>query len=162
MGADADIVRRLTEEVFIGGNVGVIDELVADDFVTHDPPPGIPPTKDGFRQLAEMVAASFSDRKTPLDEFIDTTDGRVVENWIMTGRHTGEAFGLPPSGEEVHRPRDGDLPVRRREDRRALGFGRHERRVHEGRSASRVSSAAPRCPNETLARRSIHARGEDV
>ena len=98
MGADADIVRRVTKKVFIDGNVGVIDELIADDFVSHDPPPGLPGTKEGFRQLAEMVTAAFSDRKTPLDEFIDTSDGRVVENWIMTGTHTGEAFGLPPSG----------------------------------------------------------------
>ena len=48
-----------------------------------------------------MVTASFSDRKTPPDEFIDTGDGRVVENWTMTGPHTGEAFGLPPSGQDV-------------------------------------------------------------
>ena len=87
--------------MFLHGKVEVIDELVADDFMTHDPPPGFPPTKAGFRQLAELVASAFSDRKTPLDEFIDTDDGRVVENWIMTATHTGAAFGLPPSNQEV-------------------------------------------------------------
>ncbi len=101
MGADADIVRRLTEEVFVGGKLEVIDELIADDFVSHDPPPGIAPTKAGFRELAEMVITSMSDRKTDPDEFIDTADGRVVENWTMTGRHTGEVFGLPPSNQDV-------------------------------------------------------------
>ena len=101
MGADADIVRRLTEEVFVGGKLEVIDELIADDFVSHDPPPGIAPTKAGFRQLAEMVITSMSDRKSDPDEFIDTADGRVVENWTMTGRHTGEVFGLPPSDQDV-------------------------------------------------------------
>src|SRR3954447_19629645 len=102
MTTDADVVRRINEEAFIiGGDVGVIDELIADDFVTHDPPPGIPPTKEGFRQLAEMVVAAFSNRKAEMDEFLDTADGRVVENWTMTGTHTGEAFGLPPSGQDV-------------------------------------------------------------
>src|SRR4029450_12782833 len=101
MGANADLVRRLTDEVFIGGNIGAIDEIVADDFVSHDPPPEIPGTKDGFRQLAEMVVAAFSDRQAGPDEYLDTTDGRVVENWAMTGRHTGEAFGLPASGQDV-------------------------------------------------------------
>ena len=43
----------------------------------------------------------MSDRKTDPDEFIDTADGRVVENWTMTGTHTGEVFGLPPSGQDV-------------------------------------------------------------
>jgi len=101
MGSDADLVRRLTNEVFLDGNVAALDELIADDFTTHDPPPGIPATKDGMRQLAEMVVAAFSDRATTFDEYIDTADGRVVENWAMTGKHTGEAFGLPPSGQET-------------------------------------------------------------
>ena len=43
----------------------------------------------------------MSDRKMDPDEFIDTADGRVVENWTMTGRHTGEVFGLAPSNQEV-------------------------------------------------------------
>ena len=101
MGSDADLVRRLTDEVFLAGNVSALDELVADSFTSHDPPPGIPGTKDGLRQLAEMVTAAFSDRAADFDEFLDTADGRVVENWAMTGKHTGEAFGLPPSGQEI-------------------------------------------------------------
>jgi steroid delta-isomerase-like uncharacterized protein len=101
MGSDADLVRRLTNEVFLEGNLAAIDELIADDFTTHDPPPGIAASKDGMRQLAEMVVASFSDRATSFDEYIDTADGRVVENWAMTGTHTGEAFGLPASGQDI-------------------------------------------------------------
>ena len=101
MGADADVVRRLTNEVFIEGKAGLIDELIADGFKSHDPPPGLPGTKDGFRQLAEMVTAAFSNKRVEVDEYMDTTDGRVVESWAMVGTHTGEAFGLPPSNQEV-------------------------------------------------------------
>jgi steroid delta-isomerase-like uncharacterized protein len=101
MGADADVVRRLTDEVFLKGNVDVLDELVADDYVDHDPPPGVEPTKQGFRQLAEMIIAAFSDRRAEFDDYVDTSDGRVVENWAMTGKHTGAAFGLPASGQDV-------------------------------------------------------------
>jgi predicted ester cyclase len=35
------------------------------------------------------------------DEMIDTADGRVVENWAMSGVHSGEAFGVPPSNQRV-------------------------------------------------------------
>ena len=101
MGAEADLVRRLTDEVFIGGRVEGVDELLAEDFVTHDPPPGISADRDGFRAMAELVAGAFSDRKMEFDEFVDTSDGRVVEDWAMTGTHTGEAFGLPPSKQAV-------------------------------------------------------------
>jgi steroid delta-isomerase-like uncharacterized protein len=98
---DGAIIKRLTNEVFLDGNLAVIEELVADDFLDHDPPPGVPPTKEGFRQLAQLVTSAFSDRKIDFDEYTDTTDGRVVENWAMTGTHSGEAFGLPPSGQSV-------------------------------------------------------------
>ena len=101
MGADADLVRRLTEEGFLQGNVGVVDELIADDFVSHDPPPGTTGDKEGQRQIVQVVTTAFSDMRMEFDETIDTADGRVVENWAMTGVHSGEAFGLPPSNQRV-------------------------------------------------------------
>ena len=101
MAGDSAIIQRLTNEVFLDGNLTAIDELVADDFVDHDPPPGVSPDKAGFRQLAELVIAAFSDRTIDFDDYADLTDGRVVENWAMTGTHTGEAFGLPPSGQSA-------------------------------------------------------------
>ena len=101
MGADAEIVRRLTNEVFIGGNFATFDELIGDDLVDHDPVPGMPANKEGQRQLAEMVVSAFSDRKAESDEYIDTVDGRVIENWVFTAKHTGEMMGVPPSNQAV-------------------------------------------------------------
>jgi hypothetical protein len=97
-----------------GGNIGVVDDLVVDHYVDHDPPPGVAGDEDGFRQLAEMVTTAFSTERVELDEYLDTSDGRA-------------------------RPRRRDLPLRRRTARRALGRGRHGRRLHEGRSATRMS-----------------------
>lgn len=101
MAADADVVRRMTNEVFLAGNLDALDELLADDLVDHDPPPGLPGTRDGWKQLAGMVVSAFSDRKMEFDDYDTTSDGCVVESWAMTGTHSGEAFGLPPSGQEV-------------------------------------------------------------
>jgi predicted ester cyclase len=102
MGADSDVVRRLTEEVFVGGDFSHWDDLVDDKFVDHDPMPNMPNDKKGQRQVAEMVVAGFSNRKAESDEYVETTDGRVVENWTFAGRHTGEMMGIPPSGKDVH------------------------------------------------------------
>jgi predicted ester cyclase len=101
MGADSNIIRRLTDEVFIGGNIAALNELIADNFVSHDPPPGMAGNKDGMRQIAEAVVAGFSNRKPEFDDYLETTDGRVIENWAMTGTHSGEAFGLPPSNQDI-------------------------------------------------------------
>ena len=67
MGADADLIRRLTEEGFLKGDPGVVDELMADDFVTHDPPPGVSGDKEGRRQIIAMVSAAFSDMQMESD-----------------------------------------------------------------------------------------------
>ena len=101
MGANADLIRRVTDEVFVAGNVAALDELFADDFVSHDPPPGFSSGRDGFKELAAMVTASMSDPRFEFDEYIEAADGRVVENWLMVATHTGEAFGVSPSNQEV-------------------------------------------------------------
>ena len=81
--------------------MAAFDEVMGADFDSHDAPPGVPGTRDGFRAMAQMVVDAFSDRKMEFDELIDTADGRVVESWAMTGTHSGEAFGVPPSGQTV-------------------------------------------------------------
>lgn len=101
MTENADLVRRLTEEGFAKGNLAVFDEILSDDFVSHDPPPGAPPNREGMKAVAEMVGAAFDDVGFEFDEFIDAVDGRVTENWAMTGIHAHEAFGMPPSGKSV-------------------------------------------------------------
>ena len=101
MGGNADLIRRVTDEVFVQGNINAIDDLLADDFVSHDPPPGLAGTRDGFKELAAMVTSSMSGPRFEMDEYIEASDDRVVENWLMVATHTGEAFGLPPSNQEV-------------------------------------------------------------
>ena len=94
-----DVVRRLTDEVFINGNVDVINELVADNYVDNDPIPGLGNDREALRQLAGMVTA-FSDKKMVLDDFYAEGD-IVTENWTMVGRHTGDFLGVKPQGNEV-------------------------------------------------------------
>ncbi len=118
MGTNADVVRRLTDEAFIAGNFDTWDEIIAGDLVDNDPMPGLPPNGEGIKTLAQMVVGTFDDRKIEA-EHLDTPDGRVVENWIFTGRHTGDAMGIPPSGEaitirgiEIWRVADGKIAER--------------------------------------------------
>ena len=101
MSTNADLVRRLTEEGFAGGDQAVFDELLSEDFVSHDPPGGAPADREGMKAVAGMVSGAFDDIAFEFDEFIDMVDGRVVENWAMTGVHAHDAFGLSASGRSV-------------------------------------------------------------
>lgn len=100
MGASSDVVNRITE-VFVGGDFSDFDDLVDDGYVDHDPMPGIADDKKGLRDMAEMVVATFSNRKMTMHELVEMSDGRLVENWIMSGTHIGEAMGIPPSNQDV-------------------------------------------------------------
>ena len=59
------IPRRLIEEGFNQGNLDVFDELVAPDFVNHSAPPGVPPTREGWKQIMTIFRTAFPDIHSP-------------------------------------------------------------------------------------------------
>jgi steroid delta-isomerase-like uncharacterized protein len=94
------IVRRLIKEAQEGGNLGVIDELMADDFVDHTPLPGLPPTRDGVRMLFAGLRAAFPDLTVTIDEQI--ADGeKVATRKTFRGTHQGPFLGVPPTGRSI-------------------------------------------------------------
>jgi steroid delta-isomerase-like uncharacterized protein len=97
---NVSVVRRLTEEAFVGGKVDVVDEIVAADCVDHDPMPGQAPGRAGQRQTCQMVVDGLSDRCTLTDDFLATGD-RVVESWVFQGTHTGDFLGIPATGKQL-------------------------------------------------------------
>ena len=94
-------VRRLTQEGFVGGKADVVDELVAEDCIDHDPMPGQGQGREGQRHTCQMVIDGLSDRSTLRDDFLAAGD-IVVENWIFQGTHTGDFLGVPASGKQLH------------------------------------------------------------
>ena len=46
------MIERIPLEVFNNDNFGLIDELVSTDFVEHADPPGVAPTREGFKKWA--------------------------------------------------------------------------------------------------------------
>ena len=95
------LVRRLMEEVFDRGNISLIDELFAPDFVEHEElPPGIPAGSEGVKQLSTMFRSAFPDFKATIDDMIAEGD-KVVVSGTWSGTHKGEFMGIPPTGKRV-------------------------------------------------------------
>jgi steroid delta-isomerase-like uncharacterized protein len=94
------LVCRLVDEAQTKGNLEVIDELLADDFVDHTPLPGLPPNRDGIKVLFGMLRAAFPDLQVTIDEQL--ADGeRVATRKTFRGTHLGELMGAPGSGRPV-------------------------------------------------------------
>ena len=96
--ANKAIVRRLYEAVFNhAGDLAVVDEFVAEDFVDHASPPGLPPGREGFRQTVLAWRRAFPDITLRVDEIV-AQDNVVAIAWTGTGTHLGDLMGIPPTG----------------------------------------------------------------
>lgn len=97
------IARRIFEEVWQNHNYDVIDDLVAEDYVLHDPSmpeeTEWPDGRAGYRQMAEM-GSGIIDGPLEIKQLIPTDD-HVVIRWEQTGTHVGEMEGIDPTNEEV-------------------------------------------------------------
>jgi Predicted ester cyclase len=92
--------RRFTDEVVNGGNLALIDELLAPDFVNHSAPPGVPATRDGTKAGMAMLREAFPDLHATVDDVI-AEDDKVVQRTTAHGTMKGAFAGMPPSGKSA-------------------------------------------------------------
>jgi steroid delta-isomerase-like uncharacterized protein len=94
------VVRRFIEEVQNRKDWAAYDELNAPDFVNLSAPPGVPADREGGKMFLAAFADAFPDSHITIDDMIAEGE-RVVTKKTMTGTHTGEFNGIPPTGNRV-------------------------------------------------------------
>ena len=94
------VLDRINEEAFRQGNTEVIDELVSEDFVEHNPMPGFEGTREGFKQMVAGLHQAFPDFDTQVHDQIADGD-KVVERWTGGGTHEGDFMGIPATGRRI-------------------------------------------------------------
>ena len=97
--ANKDVVRRLATEPW-EGNMAVIDEVVAPNYVGHDPSQPEVRGADGVRQFITTYLSAFPDGRLTVDDQLAEGD-LVATRWTGRGTHEGELLGIPPSGKQV-------------------------------------------------------------
>ena len=94
------MVRRLVDEAQTNGNLAVVDELLAEDFVDHTPFPGLPPTRDGVKSLFGYLRTVFPDLRVRIQEQV-AEEEKVVTRKVFEGTHRAEFMGIPSTGRPV-------------------------------------------------------------
>jgi steroid delta-isomerase-like uncharacterized protein len=94
-----EIVRRLGVEPW-EGNLGVIDELVAPDYIGHDPAQPDMQGPEGIKEFITGYLAGFPDGRITIDGQFAAGD-MVATRWTGRGTHQGELMGIPPTGKQV-------------------------------------------------------------
>ena len=109
-----ELVRRFYEDIFNRGDVSAADEIVAVNYVNHNPPPGAQPGRAGLKDFAEAFRKALSSIKftiekqavetsedlsgtmtisTPVPE---TDDQTMEESESPTGSNSGNILGWLP------------------------------------------------------------------
>ena len=99
--ANKEIIRKYFKAIDEEGktaNAEILNEFLAEDFIEHDPAPGIPPTRDGWKQLFKMFAEATPGYHVINDLIAE--DDRVVAHITAYGKHVGTIFGIPATNKE--------------------------------------------------------------
>ncbi|MDQ0577742.1 ester cyclase [Agromyces albus] len=109
------LVRRFYAEID-AGNIGAMDELVAEDYLDHNPPfPGLSAGREGLKE-AFLIFLKATPGRHEIDDQVAQGD-KVVTRLTASGRHEGDLPGpLPATGAElretavaIHRVEDGKI-----------------------------------------------------
>jgi steroid delta-isomerase-like uncharacterized protein len=93
--------RRIFEEVWNEKKLSVIDELIAADYVHHDPQsPDVQRGMEGYKQFVNFYLSAFPDLRFTIDDEIEE-ENTVVTRWTVTGTHQGDMPGLPRTGKPI-------------------------------------------------------------
>src|ERR1043166_4507822 len=94
------LVRRFYAEID-KGNIDAMDELVAEDYIDHNPPPfpGLAAGREGIKQAFKLFW-----KATPVHHHIEdkmAKGDKVVPRLTSYGKHEGDLPGAPRSGKDI-------------------------------------------------------------
>jgi steroid delta-isomerase-like uncharacterized protein len=105
MTRNKDLVRRFVSEVLNSRSDEVaaraIDELVAEDYVVHDPDASSDIRgREALKRYVADFKHSFPDFHVNIEDIIAEGD-RVAARYTTRGTHEGEYLGIPPTGKTI-------------------------------------------------------------
>lgn len=99
--ANKNTVRKFYEEVWNKGNLDVVYEVFADNYIRNDSRASHPSSGPlGQKEIAAALRGAFSNFKWTIDLLVGEGD-MVVGRWTCTGLNDKPWGGLQPSGREA-------------------------------------------------------------
>jgi steroid delta-isomerase-like uncharacterized protein len=98
--ANKALVRRWLAEMD-KRNLHIVDELVAVDYIDHNPPiPDLAPGREGVKQANALLLTAFPDATHTIEDQVAEGD-KVVTRMTVRGTFIGEYLGIPPNGKQI-------------------------------------------------------------
>lgn len=99
--ANSALVKKFYAEVVNKGNVDLLDEILAENFIEHETMPGQEPGREGVKQFFETFRTAFPDLKFDVERLI-AKDDNVVAYLTISGTNKGEFMGMPATGKKIN------------------------------------------------------------
>ena len=94
-------MRRYFLDAFEQGNIDLLDELLAPDYVNHTPAtPDLPTGPEGVKGVVTMFRSAMPDLRVVIEDMIAESD-KVATRYTLEGTHEGELFGVPRTGQRL-------------------------------------------------------------
>jgi predicted ester cyclase len=92
-------ILRFFRDVMGAGDLDLLDELAVEDYEDHVALPGQGHGRQGLKSRVARIRAAFQPRQRLHDVIVDSD--LVAVRWTLSGVHSAEFLGLPPTGKPV-------------------------------------------------------------
>ena len=97
------LARRVPEDIATERNIGLIDELYAEDFIEHGSFGQRTDGREAAKEHMDNLLGAFSDFEATVEDVVGERD-TVAMRVTLRGTHDGEFMGIEPTGESFEVP----------------------------------------------------------
>ena len=95
------LIIRYFEEVWNKGKLELLDEMIAPNYINHNPGMANPsPGPAGLKPIIARIRQAFPDLHYVIENMV-VSDNQVAVHTTMQGTHTGDFFGLAPTNKVI-------------------------------------------------------------
>ena len=96
------LAGKLIEEVYNSGNIDLLDELIAPNYLRHQPPMKKVEGLAAYKTFVKEVRESYDNFNMEIKEILCDGD-KTVTRLVLTGKHVGKipTVQAPPTGKKV-------------------------------------------------------------
>ena len=93
------LVQRMIQ-LQVNGDLNTVDQVIAPNWVDHNPPMPLPQGYEGFKQLTMAFRSAFPDMRIEIEDILAEGDN-VAARMRLRGTNSGSFQGMPPTGKAV-------------------------------------------------------------
>lgn len=95
------VIEKYFGRLFNEGETDLIEELLHPGYFNHSPgSPDLPRGREGVRIVVQALRSGLPDLRYTIEDLI-VSDAAVAARVTLTGTHTGNLFGMAPTGRAV-------------------------------------------------------------